>query len=353
MFKDFTEKHNLKSYRLEQLYQQYYKDGIESWEELTTWPLDLREMIKKEIPFSKLKNFKEYVSKKDSTVKILAFTHEGYPVEAVLMKSAKRNTLCVSCMSGCPAACTFCATGQMGFNRNLDSQEIIDQVLYFRRKFQNKESENKQGDKTTGQTILKEKITNIVFMGMGEPMLNLENVIEAIEILTNPEKIAMGRRRITLSTVGYIKQLEKFFKKKLGVKIAISLHSPNQELRETLMPTVAKNNPLDELMDTLKEYQKRTNKKITYEYLLIKGVNDTSKHAEELAMLLKNQIVLVNLIRFNPSPGIVFQPSTKESIENFQKTLNSRGINNTLRHSYGNDIKAACGQLANLHKNRS
>jgi len=334
MFKQFAQENNLKSYRLNQLYQQYYKDGIKSWDELTTWPLDLREKLKEEIPFSKLKSFKEYVSKDNRTIKTLAFTKEGYPIETVLMKSRKRNSICVSCMSGCPVGCTFCATGQMKFNRKLDAQEIIDQIMYFKRKLE-----------TTGQTI-----TNIVFMGMGEPMLNLENVVESIEILTDPEKIGMGTRRITVSTVGYLEQLERFLNKDLGVKIAISLHSPNQDLREKIMPTVAKNNHIDDLMELLIDFQKRTNKKITYEYLLMKGINDTPEHAKELAKLLKNQIVLVNLIRFNPSPGIPFEPSNKKTFQDFQNILDSRGINNTLRHSYGNDINAACGQLANTNK---
>jgi len=333
MFKKFTEKNNLKSYRLDQLYQQYYKDSIKSWDELTTWPLDLREKLKKQVPFSKLKNFTEYVSEDSRTVKSLTFTKEGYPVETVLMRSRKRNTICVSCMSGCPVGCSFCSTGQMEFNRNLDTQEIIDQVLYFKRKLN-----------TTRQTI-----TNIVFMGMGEPMLNLENITESIKILTDQERMAMGTRRITVSTVGYIKQLEKFLNKDLGVKIAISLHAPNQKLRETLMPTVAENNHLDDLISTLINFQKRTNKRITYEYLLIKDINDQPKHAKQLAKLLKNQIVLVNLIRFNPSPKIPFEGSNKKTIDSFQKILDSRNVNNTLRHSYGNDINAACGQLANTN----
>ena len=331
MFTKFAEENNLHSYRVDQLYQQYYKDGIESWDKLTTWPLNLRESLKKEIPFSKLNNFTEYVSKDKRTIKSLAFTAEGYPVETVLMKAKKRSSICVSCMSGCPVGCSFCATGQMEFNRNLDAQEIIDQILYFKRKLN-----------TTGQTI-----TNVVFMGMGEPMLNLENVVKSIDILTDEKKLAMSTRRITVSTAGYIEQLKKFLHKDLGVKIAISLHAPNQLLRESLMPTVAKNNHLDDLISLLIDFQKRTNKKITYEYLLIKDINDQPEHAKELAKLLKHQIVLVNLIRFNPSPKISFKPSSNKAIQTFQNILDSRDINNTLRHSYGNEINAACGQLAN------
>ena len=333
MFKEFIKKYNLPQYRLQQLYELYYINPINSWDELTTWSLDLREKIKKEIPFSTLKDFQEYVSQDKRTIKTLSFTEDGHPVETVLMKSKKRNTVCISCMSGCPAGCTFCATGQMGFNKKLDSREIIDQVLHFKRKL----------------TPMGQNITNIVFMGMGEPMLNLENVTETIGILTDEEKLAFSHRRVTVSTVGYIKELKEFLDMDLGVKIAISLHTANQELRESLMPTVATNNPINELMDILIDYQKITNKRITYEYLLLKDINDSVEDAKELAKLLKNQICLVNLINFNPSEGIVFRPTDKQRIKDFQKVLNTKRIKNTLRYSYGKDIAAACGQLANIN----
>ncbi len=334
MFEDFVKENNLQSYRLKQLYQQYYKDNISSWDDLTTWPLSLREKLKETIPFSKLENFQEYISKDKKTIKALSFTKEGFPVETVLMRYPKRNTVCVSCMSGCPVGCTFCATGQMEFNRKLDTQEIIDQVLYFKRRLSKE----------------KEKITNIVYMGMGEPMLNLENIVRSIDILTDPEKVALGRRRITVSTVGYVEQLDQFLAMDLGVKIALSLHAPNQELREKLMPTAAKNNPLDKLMEVLKDYQERTNKKITYEYILIKDINDSKRHAKELAELLRDQIALVNLIRLNPSPLIPFEPSSMNKTRSFQAILNEEGIKNTLRQSYGDEINAACGQLANIQR---
>lgn len=333
MFKEFCQKNKLPSFRLDQLNTQYYKNSINSWDELTTWSLDLREKIKKDIPFSLLQNFKEFESKDNRTVKTISYTKESYPVETVLMKSSSRNTICVSCMSGCPVGCKFCATGQMKFNRNLTTQEILDQIIYFKRKLQ-----------TTGQTI-----TNIVFMGMGEPMLNLNNVIEAIKIITDSKKIGLGHRRVTVSTVGYIKQLKEFLNENLGVKIAVSLHTSNQSLREELMPQVAKENKLDDLMDILKEYQRKTNKRITYEYLLMKDVNDSAKNARELAQLLKNQIVLVNLINLNKSNSISYSPTTRERVTMFQDVLNGMGIKNTLRYSYGKDINAACGQLANIN----
>jgi 23S rRNA (adenine2503-C2)-methyltransferase len=185
---------------------------------------------------------------------------------------------------------------------------------------------------------------------MGEPMLNLENVARSIDILTDPEKVALGRRRITVSTVGYVEQLDQFLSMDLGVKIALSLHAPNQELREKLMPTAAKSNPLDKLMEVLEDYQERSNKKITYEYILIKDINDSKRHAKELAELLRGQIALVNLIRLNPSTLIPFEPSSMNKTHSFQEILNEEGINNTLRQSYGDEINAACGQLANIQK---
>ena len=332
MFKRFLKNNKIQGYRADQLYNQYFKQLITSWDELTTWPKDLREKLKAEVPFSKLENFQEFESMDGRTLKTLAYTTEGFPVESVLMRSKDRITVCISCMSGCPVGCKFCATGRMGLNKSLSDQEIIDQVMYFERKL-----------KTSG-----EKITNIVYMGMGEPMLNLESVVESIQILKDSKALGMSARRITVSTAGYISQLDEFLKKDLGVNIAISLHASNQRLREKLMPTVAKNNPLDELISLLVKDQKKRNKKITYEYIMIKDVNDSPEHAKELAKLLKNQITLVNLINFNKVDGIAYEPSTRKRIMDFQYVLDERGINNTLRYSYGSDIKGACGQLASI-----
>lgn len=330
MIKEFAEKYDLPKYRVDQFLKAYYQENILSWELLYTWPKDLRTKLAAEIPFSELEGEQEYVSEDGRTTKVLSFTKDGYPVETVLMGSRERRTVCVSCMSGCPVGCKFCATGQMKSNKILNSRQIVDQILYFKRKLGKEKS-----------------ITNVVFMGMGEPMLNLDNVVKAIRILTDPQKIALSHRRITLSSVGYVEPLTKFLNMNLGVKIAISLHAPNQKIRESIMPTVAKTNKLEDLMSVLIKYQKRTNKRITYEYLLLKGVNDSKENARELAKLLKNQISLVNLINFNVSDGIQFVPSNVKTIKEFQEVLTTRGITNTLRYSFGTEIKAACGQLAN------
>lgn len=332
MINKFLQKYNLPKYRETQFSKAFYKDSIQSWDELTTWPIYLRDELKREIPFSSLQKGKEAISKDGRTRKLLSYTKDNYPIETVLMHTKERNTICVSCMSGCPVGCKFCATGRMGFKRNLKTEEIIDQVMYFKR-ILNKE---------------KQEITNVVFMGMGEPMLNLDNVVSAISILTDESKLGLSHRRITVSTAGYISELKRFLNMNLGVKVAISLHAPNQKLREKIMPTVSKNNSLKDLISLLIEYQKRTNKRITYEYLLLSGVNDKPEYAKELAKLLKNQIALVNLMNFNESDGIPYSPSNKKVIDTFKNILEVREINTTLRYSFGGDIKGACGQLASI-----
>ena len=332
MIQNFLKQKNVPSYRVKQFNEQFYQKGINSFDELTTWPEDLREELKKDIPFSTLKEIRTLQSKDGNTTKILFNTLDEFPTETVLMKYRDgRNTICISCMSGCPVGCTFCATGQMGFGKNLTSREIVDQVLHFKR-FLNK----------TG-----EKITNIVYMGMGEPMLNLKNVEESIEILTNEDKLAFSPRRITVSTVGYVPQMKKFLldHNYMG-NVALSLHAPNQKLRERLMPTVAKSNSLDEVFYILDEYVNKRNKRVTYEYILLRDINDSKQHAEELANLLQGRLCLVNLINYNASPDLPYKGVEREEIEEFMQILEDSGINTTLRYSQGNDIQAACGQLA-------
>lgn len=331
MFEQFVERYNLPTYRISQLNQQYYQEYISSWDELSTWPKDLREKIKSEIPFSRLKLLTLETSKTEGTQKALFVTEKGNFVESVLIKEKDRNTVCVSCMSGCPVGCTFCATGQIGLNEKLNEHQILDQVLYFAR-------------------ILKiegKKITNIVYMGMGEPMLNLESVPQSVRILTDKDKFGLGRRRVTISTCGYITQLREFLKMDLGVKIAISLHAPNQNLRDILMPNVSKTNPLGELLELLDEDTRRRNKRITYEYVLLRDVNDGFEQADELATLLANRLALVNLINYNSTPNSEYKSS--KNAKAFQQELLRNGIETTIRKSYGSDIEGACGQLAQKH----
>ena len=327
MFKQFVKKYNLPNYRITQIYEGYYKNFISSWDELTTLPKDLREKLKEEIPFSKLIFVSNNTSKDGNTNKVLFKTEKGNYIESVLMKEKDRNTVCVSCMSGCPVGCIFCATGQMGLNELLDSQQILDQILYFCREL----------------SLKNEKVTNIVYMGMGEPLLNLENVARSIMTIADKEKMAFSKRRVTVSTSGHVQNLRIFLGKNLGVKIAISLHAANQKLRERLMPGVASNNYLENLLDTIDSYTQKSNKRITYEYVLLRNVNDSVEDAKELANLLKGRLALVNLINYNEVDCLPFKKSKKTVL--FKKILEERGITCTIRKSLGEDIKGACGQL--------
>jgi len=328
MIEEFAKKEGLPRYRIEQFNQKYYKEYVSSFDEISTWPKDLREKLKEEIPFSKLIYVSNSTSEDGNTNKVLFKTKDGNYIESVLMKEKNRNTVCVSCMSGCPVGCIFCATGQMGLKESLDSQQILDQILYFCRELK----------------LKNEKVTNIVYMGMGEPLLNLENVARSIMAITDKEKLAFSKRRVTVSTSGYVQNLRIFLAKNLGVKIAISLHAPNQKLRNMLMPIVSNSNSLKELLDTLDSYTQDSNKRITYEYVLLRNVNDSVEDAKELANLLKGRLALVNLINYNENECLPFKKSKNTPL--FKKILQERGITCTIRKSLGEDIKGACGQLA-------
>ena len=330
MIEDFAKKNNLPSYRIDQFNNQYYQLAIDSFDELSTWPKNLREKLKKDIEFSTLIHIKDNYSSSGDTIKTQFKTKDGFGIESVLMLyNDGRNSVCVSCMSGCPVGCEFCATGKMGFNRNLTYREIIDQILYFQRLLFKK----------------RKSVTNVVFMGMGEPMLNLDNVSKAVEIINHPEKMSIGIRRVTISTVGYVPQMREYFTDRHKPRLAISLHAPSQEIRKKIMPTISNLHPLDELFEFIDWYEKELNKRITYEYTLIKGINDQPEHAIELSKLLYKRLALVNVIRFNPSPYLPFESPKEEILKRFIKILNTRDINTTLRYSMGNDIGGACGQL--------
>ncbi len=293
-----------------------------------------RKILQKHIPFKTLTPLQDKSSKDNSTRKVLFKTKDGYKIESVLMQfKDNRNSVCVSSQIGCPVGCKFCATGKMGFFRNLSYKEIIEQVLYFARKLKN---DNK-------------KITNVVFMGMGEPMLNLSNVIKSIKILTDKNMFNLGARHITLSSSGYVPQLYEFLEKNPKVRLAISLHSANQKLREKLMP-VAKLYPLEELFEFLEKYWTKTNKRVSFEYILIDQINDTKQDALQLVQLLKNKLAHINLIPYNPINEVDFKRSTISRIQTFKKILDEHKIPTTLRITMGDDIKAACGQLATKTK---
>ena len=330
-FEEFLKKNNQPSFRLKQLNLALYKQYIEDWSEFTTWSKELREKIAQEFDFNTLKVINHQKSKKGDTEKVLfSRTKNKQLLETVIMKHKDgRNTVCVSCMVGCPVGCTFCATGTMGFISNLTSEEIAEQVLFFARKL-------KKEDK---------KVSNIVFMGMGEPLLNLDNVLESIEIFTNPEKMGMSPSRITISTSGIVKPLEKLLENDFKGRLAISLHAPTQELRESIMP-IAKNNSLSELMTVVDKIIDNNNKRISFEYVLLKNINDKQRHAEKLVKLVKGKLIHLNLIPYNPVPGFTLQTSDRNQIDRFSAVLSRARVPHTVRVSMGKDIDAACGQLA-------
>lgn len=326
-----AEKYNWSKFRFKQIDHAIYQELIDDWSEATALPREIREILTKELPLSSLKVSKRQESKKKDTVKVLFELNDGNKIETVLMKHDDRNTVCVSSQVGCPVGCTFCATGSLGLKRNLIAEEIVDQVLHFAREV-----------KKSGQ-----KIDNIVFMGMGEPMLNLENVSEAIKILTDDLKFAMGKRKITVSTSGYIQPLIKLLTDFPNINLAISLHAPNQKLREQIMPTVSKSNNLNELISTARDYANQSHRRISYEYILLEKVNDDLIHAQELARLVGDHLAHVNLIPYNPHDknDLYKRPNTFR-VNRFKDELNRLQIPVSVRVSMGDDIAAACGQLA-------
>lgn len=335
MFEEFVERHNLPKYRIKQFNQHFYEQAVDSFEEMSTFSKDVRNKMQEELTFFNFTEVKKIESGNSETIKVLLERKsDKQKIEAVLMQHNKvRNTVCVSCMIGCPLGCLFCATGRMGYLGTLDAQEMVDQVMYFQRLLK------KKG----------ERVGNVVFMGMGEPMLNLEEVQKALEVITDPNKIGISKRRVTISTCGLIEPLRKFIDKGFQGRLAISLHAPNQKLREGLMP-IAKSNNLIDLFQVLDEYTDKTNKRITYEYILIKGVNDDIKDAYQLARLLRGKLAHVNLIPYNPIKGVGYQRSEKERIRRFNNVLYDSNIHCSIRSTMGDDVGAACGQLAVDHK---
>ncbi len=315
--------------RQKQLRHAIFVNLIDEASGLTTFSKIERDKIKDDLNFVPFDVLQEQISR-DGSTKWAFKLSDGRVIETVLMEFRDgRNTVCVSSQVGCPSGCLFCATGQLGFLRNLSAWEIVSQVLYAARKL-------KASDK---------RITNVVFMGMGEPLLNWDNVLLAIKELNDPDYFNLGRRHMTLSTCGPIKGLEKFIEAETGVTLAISLHAPNQILREKLMP-IAKANKLPDLINILDKYVRSTHKRVSYEYLLLDSVNDSDQSAIELANLLKSKLSFVNLIVFNPIEKSNFIPSNRDRVDRFREILERNHIEVTVRVSLGDEISAACGQLA-------
>ncbi|MBU1130860.1 23S rRNA (adenine(2503)-C(2))-methyltransferase RlmN [Patescibacteria group bacterium] len=316
-------------YRLKQAQRAVYQDLIDNWSKAINFPLELRESLNKDYPLEVKAEF--FISKNNKAVKALITLADGQKIETVLLKNSDgRNSLCVSSQVGCQISCRFCATGQMGYKRDLEPDEIINQALVMARYLKSLNVSN-------------HKITNIIFMGMGEPFLNYDNVIWAIKILNDSEGFNLGARHFSISTCGVIPGIQKLAKEKLQINLAISLNAPTNELRSKLMP-INKKYSLEKVMATVNDYIKRTGRQVMFEYLLIKGVNDSLFMAKQLSQIINNHLFVVNLIPYNPTGK--FKASDKKQIMAFKKVLEDNRVKVTQRNSFGQDIMAACGQLA-------
>ena len=343
------------SYRAKQLLVWIYQRLAVSLDEMIDLPQSFRRKLAKQVNLHTLTPAYE-VKARDGTIKVLFSLHDGNTVETALMKfvaqasvpvgnqteqssapvgktKSYRYTVCVSTQVGCPIGCPFCATGQQGFERNLTPGEIIDQVLYFARYLQDK-SNGREG----------ERISNIVFMGMGEPLANYDALWQAIEILNSPDGFGLGARSMTISTAGLIPGIKRLSAEKLQVGLAISLHAADNKLRDKLVP-INKKYPLDELISACREYFARTGRRVSFEYALFKGINDSLAQAQLLAAMIQGMNCHVNLISANSTANQTLPPSPHGQILAFQQELKNRGINCTLRQSRGQDIDAGCGQL--------
>ncbi len=317
------------SYRANQIWEGIYRHYKNSPEEFSNLPLNLRERIKTELGTEGLKPLRTLSSADGKTLKTLFALSDGNVIETVLMCYDKRRTVCISTQVGCAMGCVFCATGQMGFKRNMTSGEIIVQVIYFARYLQTK----------------RKKVTNVVLMGMGEPFHNYENTMTAIDRLNDPGGFALGARRFTISTVGLVPQIIRFADEKRQVNLAVSLHSASNESRSAMLP-VNKRWTIEQIIDACRYYVQQTGRRVTFEWALIQGVNDTPEMAGTLADRLQGLLCHVNAIPLNPTTGFSGIAASKDRADRFKACLEQAGIPCTIRVRRGLDIQAGCGQLA-------
>jgi len=326
------------SYRASQILKWVYKQAVLNYDEMTDLPSELRKSLSEKLNLHSLSCITRREST-DGTVKALLSLRDSATVEAALMLYAAgegraRTTVCLSTQVGCAVGCTFCATGQQGFERNLTQGEMLDQVLYFARHIKYRETSEK----------IHEHITNIVFMGMGEPLANYDSVMQAIDVLTSPRAFGIGARNITISTAGLVPKILRLAEDKPQIGLAISLHSAQNSLRDTLVPLNRKY-PLNTLVGACRAYTEKTGRRISFEYILFSGVNDSLEQAKILAELLKGMNCHVNLIPANKTDSQIYRPSSRTQILKFENELKAANIQCTLRISRGQDIDAGCGQL--------
>ena len=327
----FFESIGEKKFRVKQVWEWLWQKHAHSFADMTNLSKELRQRLSENFSFPALVADAIQHSA-DGTIKTRFKTHEGHLCEGVLIPTQDRYTACVSSQIGCSLTCKFCATGYMERKRNLDFDEIYDEVVLI----------NQQCEKINGK-----KLTNIVFMGMGEPLLNYKNVLKAIDKITSADGLAMSPKRITVSTAGIAKQIKQLGDDKVKFKLALSLHAANDRKRHEIMPINDSNN-IQSLVEALNYFYKQTNNKITFEYILFKNFNDSLNDADELIKLYRKVPVdLINLIEYNPIDAAKFEKPDKKKVEAFMAYLAKNKVNARLRRSRGKDIDAACGQLAN------
>jgi len=318
---------NEKKFKAEQVFAWLYKNIIKTFEEFSNIKKETIEKIKKDFTMNNLKIIKKLQD--DSTAKYLFELDDNNKIEAVLMKHDYGNSLCVSTQVGCNMGCSFCESGRLKKVRNLETHEMVLQILQI-------------------EEDLNIRISHVVLMGIGEPFDNYDNVMRFIDIINSNKGINIGSRHITISTCGIIPKIKEFMKSDKQINLAISLHASNDNLRTKLMK-INKVYPINDIIEVIKEYIKETNRRVTFEYILLKDINDKKENALELANLLKGINCYVNLIPYNETSHIEYKKSSKEQIMKFYDILKMNNINVTIRKEFGSELKAACGQLRSLY----
>ncbi|NND65018.1 MAG: 23S rRNA (adenine(2503)-C(2))-methyltransferase RlmN [Gammaproteobacteria bacterium] len=325
-----------KPFHARQVMQWMYQRGEADIEQMTDLSKSLREKLQNRTTIPQLKLLSEHQSP-DDTIKWLFDVDGGQAIETVFIPEKKRGTLCVSSQVGCALDCSFCATGAQGFNRNLSAAEIIGQVWHAETTLRNRFE-------------VDSAISNVVFMGMGEPLANYRNVLPALKILTDEFGFGLSKRRVTVSTSGIVPTIEQL-QNDHPVALAVSLHAPDNELRDQLVP-INRRYSIEQLLAACWQYAQALRRTIFFEYVMLAGVNDSVEHAQKLAALLRDRPAKINLIPFNPYPGGRYQSSSYEQIVNFQKVLLNAGLRTMIRRTRGSEVAAACGQLAGRVENK-
>lgn len=318
------EKMGQPSFRTKQVYK-WLHCGVNSFDEMTNLPKTFRAQLKERYYIAAASIKRKFCSKIDDTVKYLFMMNDGELVESVLMSYHYGRTICISTQVGCKMGCSFCATGKSGFSRDLTASEMLSQIQ-------------------AAQADAGERISNVVLMGMGEPLDNYKNTLRFLDLVSSPDGMNIGMRHISLSTCGIVDRIYDLAQKKYQLTLSVSLHAPNDYIRSRIMP-VSRRWSIDELLEACRFYIKITGRRISFEYAVIKGVNDSTENARELASRLKGMLCHVNLIPVNNVKGSGYEKSSHSQIENFIRVLSDKGVNATVRRTLGSDINASCGQL--------